>query len=102
MTKVTLSNVTLSIASVALIAFLGVAKADDHLFNAQQHGLSTNVHSQGFANGDKAPGQGSPFTGEETHTPATATQSAIDHANTKERGGTPGHNAGGTPGHTNR
>ena len=89
-----MTKVTLSFASVSLIAFLGVAKADDHLANAQLHGLGNNVHSQGFVNGDKAPGQGSPYA-VDTKTPATDTAAANANANVKDRGGTPGRNAGG-------
>lgn len=53
------------IASAALIAFGGVAIADDHLFQAEQpgHGLFDNTQSQGIANADEAPGQGSPVLG---------------------------------------
>ena len=74
---------------VSLVAFAGFARADDHLFNATQHGLKPE--SQPFQtnpaghSGDLAPGQGSPFTGEETKTPATDTDAANDHANVKER-----------------
>ncbi|WFP61883.1 MULTISPECIES: hypothetical protein [unclassified Mesorhizobium] len=79
----------LAAAGVSLIALAGFARADDHLFNAEQHGLSPD--SQPFQtnkaghSGDLAPGQGSPFTGEETKTPATDTDAANDHANVKER-----------------
>ncbi|MBZ9840847.1 hypothetical protein [Mesorhizobium sp. CA5] len=79
----------LAAASVSLIAFAGVARADDHLFNAEQHGLSPD--SQPFQtnkaghSGDLAPGQGSPFTGEETKTPSTDTEAANAHANVKDR-----------------
>ncbi|MDG4883867.1 hypothetical protein [Mesorhizobium sp. WSM4884] len=79
----------LATAVVSLMAFAGFARADDHLFNAEQHGLSTD--SQPFQtnkaghSGDLAPGQGSPFTGEETKTPATDTDAANDHANVKDR-----------------
>ncbi|TIU76456.1 MAG: hypothetical protein E5V86_10395 [Mesorhizobium sp.] len=79
----------LAVTSVSLIAFAGFARADDHLFNATQHGLSPD--SQPFQtnkaghSGDLAPGQGSPFTGEETKTPATDTEAANAHANVKER-----------------
>ncbi|WP_192256355.1 hypothetical protein [Mesorhizobium silamurunense] len=79
----------LAAAGVSLIAFAGFARADDHLFNATQHGLSPD--SQPFQtnkaghSGDLAPGQGSPFTGEETKTPATDTDAANNHANVKER-----------------
>jgi hypothetical protein len=74
---------------VSLVAFAGFARADDHLFNATQHGLS--LDSQPFQtnkaghSGDLAPGQGSPFVGEETKTPATDTDAANLHANVKER-----------------
>lgn len=74
---------------VSLITFAGFARADDHLFNALQHGLSpdsqpfqTNKAGHG---GDLAPGQGSPFVGADTKTPATDTEAANDHANVKER-----------------
>ncbi|TPI43240.1 hypothetical protein FJW05_23090 [Mesorhizobium sp. B2-9-1] len=79
----------LAAASVSLIAFAGIARADDHLFNAEQHGLSPD--SQPFQtnkaghSGDLAPGQGSPFTGEETKTPSTDTEAANAHANVKDR-----------------
>ena len=79
----------LAATGVSLIAFAGLARADDHLFNATQHGLSpdgqpfqTNKAGHG---GDFAPGQGSPFAGEETKTPATDTDAANLHANVKER-----------------
>lgn len=76
-------------AAATLFALAGIARADDHLFNATQHGLSED--SQPFQpnpaghSGDLAPGQGSPFTGEETKTPATDTDAANDHANVKDR-----------------
>ncbi|TPK98240.1 MULTISPECIES: hypothetical protein [unclassified Mesorhizobium] len=78
-----------AVTSVSLIAFAGFAKADDHLFNATQHGLSPD--SQPFQtnkaghSGDLAPGQGSPFAGEETKTPSTDTEAANAHANVKDR-----------------
>ncbi|CDX60218.1 conserved exported hypothetical protein [Mesorhizobium plurifarium] len=79
----------LAVTSASLIAFAGFARADDHLFNATQHGLSPD--SQPFQtnkaghSGDLAPGQGSPFTGEETKTPSTDTEAANAHANVKDR-----------------
>ncbi len=83
------------IIGASLIACIGVAKADDHLFDAQQHGLDADGnainHTHAFDtnkaghSGDLAPGQGSPFTGEERKTPATDTDAANDHANVKER-----------------
>lgn len=79
----------LTAAGASFLAFAGVAKADDHLFDALQHGLSPD--SQPFQtnktghNGDVAPGQGSPFTGHDTQTPTTDTEAANDHANVKER-----------------
>jgi hypothetical protein len=79
----------LAAAGASLIAFTGLAKADDHLFTAQQHGLKPD--SQPFQtnkaghSGDLAPGQGSPFAGADTQTPATDTEAANDHANVKSR-----------------
>ena len=83
------------IVGTSLIAFIGIAKADDHLFDAQQHGLSSDGnainHTHAFEinkaehSGDLAPGQGSPFTGEEMKTPATDTDRANEHATVKER-----------------
>lgn len=82
------------IAGATLIALAGSANADDHLFEAKQHGLGTG---QGAANthafttnsaghsGKLAPGQGSPFTGNDTKTPATDTDAANTHANVKDR-----------------
>lgn len=82
-------------ATVLLITTCGVAQADDHLFQAQQHGLKTGstasstthaftTNSAGHS-GDLAPGQGSPFTGHDTQTPATDTDAANEHANVKLR-----------------
>ena len=61
------------LAGLALLAFGGVAIADDHLFQAQLpgHGLFENDHSQAIENSEEAPGQGSPFTGEHQTIPAT-------------------------------
>ncbi|AZN99114.1 hypothetical protein EJ066_19320 [Mesorhizobium sp. M9A.F.Ca.ET.002.03.1.2] len=79
----------LAATGASLIAFTGLAKADDHLFDALQHGLSPD--SQPFQtnkaghSGDVAPGQGSPFTGHDMQTPATDTEAANDHANVKAR-----------------
>ena len=77
------------VAALALFAFTTLASADDHLFNATQHGLSEDsqpfqVNKAGHG-GDLAPGQGSPFAGHDTKTPATDTEAANDHANVKER-----------------
>jgi len=88
--------VTLITASAALLISSGaIAQADDHLFQAQQNGLaaggtaSSNTHafttnSAGHS-GTLAPGQGSPFTGHDTQTPATDTDAANQHANVKVR-----------------
>ena len=79
----------LAATGVSLLVLTGLAKADDHLFNALQHGL--NADSQPFQTnkaghgGDLAPGQGSPFVGADTKTPATDTDAANIHANVKER-----------------
>ena len=83
------------IASTLLIASIGTVNADDHLFNAQQSGLRdggnaiNHTHAydtnQAGHSGDLAPGQGSPFAGDDMQTPATDTEAANDHANVKER-----------------
>jgi hypothetical protein len=75
---------TLLITTASVIALSGAAMADDHLANAQDHGLSDNPNSQGTANSDNrpgqsdnsgtpAPGQGSPFFGLDTQVPASET-----------------------------
>ena len=83
------------IAVVALVAFHGTSQADDHLFNAQKHGLRQGgkaiTHTRAFTtnragrSGDLAPGQGSPFSGEERQTPSSAVGAARPHANIKPR-----------------
>ncbi|MDX8454461.1 hypothetical protein RFM98_17005 [Mesorhizobium sp. VK9D] len=77
------------ITGVSLIAFAGFARADDHLFNATQHGLSPDGQpfqtNKAGHSGDLAPGQGSPFAGADTQTPATDNETANDHANVKDR-----------------
>lgn len=86
---------SLMTAAVLLISICGVAQADDHLFQAQQHGLkagstaSSTTHAfttnSADHSGTLAPGQGSPFTGHDTQTPATDTDAANEHANVKLR-----------------
>ena len=75
-------------AAASLVAFGGMAKADDHLFNAllPGHGLFQNDHSQAVEHSEEAPGQGSPFTGEHQCTPATDTEAAHEHANVQPKG----------------
>ena len=75
----------LSILDAALL-LSSVAIADYHLFQAQQHGLADNTHSQALANSEDAPGQGSPFTGEHQCTPSTDTPAAHHDNNVKPRG----------------
>lgn len=76
-------------AALATVAG-GASLADDHLFQATQKGLS--LDSQPFTTnpagrgGDLAPGQGSPFTGDDQQTPATDTAAANAHAQIKPRG----------------
>ncbi|RVJ15145.1 hypothetical protein CN184_32425 [Sinorhizobium medicae] len=85
----------MSATAAMLISSSAIAQADDHLFQAQQSGLqpgstaSSTTHaftpnSAGHS-GASAPGQGSPFTGEETKIPATETGPANLHANVKSR-----------------
>jgi hypothetical protein len=72
-----------------LVALTGAASADDHLFEAEQHGLTSDSHAfqtnKAGHSGDLAPGQGSPFTGDDTQTPATDTEAANANANVKDR-----------------
>jgi hypothetical protein len=83
------------LAGAGLIAFYGVALADDHLATATDHGLSED--SQPFQtnkaghSGDLAPGQGSPFAGEDRKTPATDTAAANNNANVQDPKTNPGH-----------
>lgn len=83
-------------AAAALLIVSGVvAHADDHLFQAQQNGLAPGSRASSMTHafttnkaghsGTLAPGQGSPFTGHDTQTPATDTESANEHANVKIR-----------------
>ena len=75
-------------AAVILAVSSGIAKADDHLFQALQHGLTEA--SQPFQtnkaghSGDLAPGQGSPFSGHDTQTPATDTEAAQHNVKPRE------------------
>lgn len=80
---------TVIFAGASLLALASLAKADDHLANALEHGLKPDsrpfqVNPAGNG-GDLAPGQGSPFAGHDTHTPSTDTEAAQQHANVKER-----------------
>ena len=80
---------TIIITAASLLAFASLAKADDHLVNALEHGL--NPDGQPFQenptgrSGDEAPGQGSPFAGIDKQTPSTETDAANLHANIKVR-----------------
>jgi hypothetical protein len=51
----------LIISAASLVAFGGLAQADDHLFQAFEKGLDGNEQSQGGAN-SISPGRASPFT----------------------------------------
>jgi hypothetical protein len=70
----------LILSAASLVALGGLAQADDHLFQATQHGLplekALTLHD--------APGRGSPFVAfdreEDLGTPSTATQPAQDNA----------------------
>ncbi|HVK91056.1 MAG TPA: hypothetical protein VM468_06555 [Mycoplana sp.] len=89
-------HILIAAAAALLVSSGAIARADDHLFQAQQRGLSDGstassrthaftTNSAGHS-GDLAPGQGSPFVGDDTKTPATDTDSANQHANVKDRG----------------
>ena len=75
-------------AAVIFVVSSGIAKADDHLVQALQHGLTED--SQPFQtnkaghSGDLAPGQGSPFTGHDTQSPATDTEAAQHNVKPRE------------------
>jgi hypothetical protein len=87
------------IVGAGVVALTGAAMADDHLLNALDHGLTPD--SQPFTtnpaehSGDLAPGQGSPFGGDELHTPSSLVVTgeeengtfpdAKPHANIKDR-----------------
>jgi len=81
------------IAGVSLIALGGFAYADDHLFQAEHRGLSADgnaiTHTHAFTenpaghSGDDGAGQGSPFAGEDTHTPSS--DHGAEHTTVKER-----------------
>ena len=74
----------LIISAASLLALGGLAKADDHLFQAGPDGVGAlspdsqpfQANPTGFTPEEDAPGQGSPFTGGEQEIPATAQ----DHA----------------------
>jgi hypothetical protein len=77
----------LIISAASLVALGGIARADDHLFNAEQPGLGLSVdsnafdHAQAFAH-EEVPGQGSPFVGNEPHqTPASSVAQEKPNAN---------------------
>ena len=78
----------LIVAGASLIALAGIARADDHLATAEQHGLTAGVSQPYQTNkaghsGDLAAGQGSPFRGFDTQTPATDNETANLNANVK-------------------
>src|SRR5262245_56489008 len=78
-------------SAASVMALSGLTKADDHLLNAEDHGLNGNTHAQATLKSD-APGQGSPFFGNDTQTPSSATVTgdpdegipAKPHANIKD------------------
>ena len=79
------------LAAAALLASAGYA--DDHLVQATQSGGLTFDAGQdaifnkaGHQIPDTAPGQGSPFLGNDQCTPATATEAAQENANVKPKG----------------
>jgi hypothetical protein len=79
------------ISAAALVALGGLAKADDHLWQAEQlgHGLAIDSnafnHAQAFEH-EEVPGQGSPFTGDEPHrTPVSSVALEKPNANIKPK-----------------
>ena len=89
------THILMASAAILVIFSGSFAQADDHLFQALQNGLKSGSTASSNTNaftvngaghsGALAPGQGSPFTGEETKTPATETGPANLHANVKHR-----------------
>jgi hypothetical protein len=81
----------LIISAASLIALGGIAKADDHLFQAEQPGHGLSEDSNAFNNAqafehEEVPGQGSPFTGNEEHqTPASSVALEKPNANIKPK-----------------
>jgi hypothetical protein len=80
-------------AAAALAVISGPGLADDHLVQAAQAGgltfevaTATTMNKSGKVIPDTAPGQGSPFAGNDQCTPATDTGAAQDHANVKPKG----------------
>jgi hypothetical protein len=79
------------VTALGMLSIAGFASADDHLFEGLEHGL--DPHSPAVEHSGPAPGQGSPFSGEDTHTPASLVVSgdeeegieAKPHANIKDR-----------------
>jgi hypothetical protein len=78
---------------VAAMLLSPMALADDHLVQATQSGGLTFDQGQdaifnkaGHRIPDTAPGQGSPFNGNDQCTPATANETAQDRANVKPKG----------------
>ena len=76
------------VVAIAATLCAGAAGADDHLFQAMQHGLGKKsadqhpfVSNKNDHSGDEANGQGSPFTGDDMQTPATDSENANLHAN---------------------
>ena len=82
------------ITSGLLVAITGAAKADDHLSNALDHGLGgpASGTAQSTTKSD-APGQGSPFSGNDTGTPS-------NDIGATPKGEGPHGNASSAPGHT--
>ena len=74
---------TLFITAASVIVLSSAAMADDHLVNALAHGLAGKPDSPAL--NDHGQGQGSPFMGEDTHTPASATAEEKPNVNIKER-----------------
>jgi hypothetical protein len=77
----------LILSAASLVALGSLAKADDHLFQAESpgHGLFNNDNSQAV-HAEEAPGRGSPWTAfedEDLGIPSTRTPQAEDPNNPK-------------------
>jgi hypothetical protein len=81
----------LLITGALLIGFAGAAVAADHQHEAMQHGLSDKPSDHpAFNHTESAPGQGSPFSGEDRGIPATDTTAARDALGVGDVGLSPG------------
>jgi hypothetical protein len=73
---------TLFITAASVVALSSTGMADDHLVNAENHGLKAG--STGAIQGDHGEGQGSWFTGKDVVTPASGANEDFPNLNTTD------------------